>query len=109
MTPQNNSVSAVFSARPNGAGAAAILAVGIGAFLLAALAILGGKSAAAGSAMIFGKPTGPLSGVTMSAIVLWLAAWQFRTHTNATGTSRSRASTQQQSLCLFSVFYSRSS
>ena len=25
--------------------------------------------------MIFGKPTGPLSGVTTSGIVLWLAAW----------------------------------
>jgi hypothetical protein len=75
MTTQNNFASAVSSDRPNGAGAAAILAAGIGAFLLAVLAIMGDKSAAVGSAMIFWKPTGPLSGVTTTAIVLWLAAW----------------------------------
>jgi hypothetical protein len=63
------------AARPNGAGAAAILAAGIGAFLLAVFAILADQSAAIKSLMIFWKPTGPLSGVTTCAIVLWLVAW----------------------------------
>ena len=35
----------------------------------------GNQSAAFKSLMIFSKPTGPLSGVTTCAIVLWLAAW----------------------------------
>ena len=78
-TPNTSpSVTAPASAsmsRPNGAGAAAILAAGIGAFLLAVFAILADQSAAIKSLMIFWKPTGPLSGVTTCAIVLWLVAW----------------------------------
>lgn len=75
MSAQNASTSAISSTQPNGAGAAAILAAGIGAFLLAVFAILADQSAAIKSMMIFWKPTGPLSGVTTCAIVLWLAAW----------------------------------
>jgi hypothetical protein len=75
VSAQNVSASAVTTARPNGAGAAAILAAGIGAFLVAVIAILADQSAAIKSAMIFSKPTGPLSGVTTCAIVLWLASW----------------------------------
>jgi hypothetical protein len=75
MSAQNASASAISSAQSNGAGAAAILAAGIGAFLLAVFAILADQSAAIKSMMIFWKPTGPLSGVTTCAIVLWLAAW----------------------------------
>jgi hypothetical protein len=60
---------------PNGGGAAAVLAAGIGAFLMAFIALLADKSPAIRSAMIFYKPTGPLSGVTTSAIIVWLAAW----------------------------------
>lgn len=63
------------SAIPNGAGAAALLAAGIGAFAVAVLAIAGDQIAAFGKSMIFYKPTGPLSGVTTSAILIWLAAW----------------------------------
>lgn len=59
----------------NGAGAAAVLAAGIGSFLLAVFAIIGDKSAAAKSFFIFSRPTGPLSGVTTSAIIVWTAAW----------------------------------
>jgi hypothetical protein len=69
------SQAAQSTSRPNGAGAAAILAAGIGAFLVAAFAILADQSAAIKSLMIFWKPTGPLSGVTTCAIVLWLAIW----------------------------------
>jgi hypothetical protein len=60
---------------PNGAGAAAVLAAGIGSFLIAIFAIVADKSAAIKSLMIFYRPTGPLSGVTTSAIVFWLAVW----------------------------------
>ena len=58
-----------------GSGAAAILAAGIGAFLVAVFAIAADKLPAIKSLMIFYKPTGPLSGVTTCAIVGWLAAW----------------------------------
>ncbi|MGD0345703.1 MAG: hypothetical protein ABSA85_03050 [Terracidiphilus sp.] len=75
MSAQNTSASAPSATRPNGAGAAAILAAGIGAFLLAVFAILADQSAAIKSLMIFWKPTGPLSGVTTCAIMLWLAVW----------------------------------
>lgn len=59
----------------NGSGAAAILAAGIGSFALAVLACAGDKSAAIKSSLIFYKPTGPLSGVTSTAIVIWLLTW----------------------------------
>jgi hypothetical protein len=60
---------------PNGAGAAAVLAAGIGSFAIAAFAIAADKAAPIKSLMNFYRPTGPLSGVTTCAIVLWLAAW----------------------------------
>ncbi len=59
----------------NGSGAAALLAAGIGAFALAVLAIAGDRIAAVKNAMIFYRPTGPLSGVTTAAIVVWLIVW----------------------------------
>lgn len=59
----------------NGGGAAAVLAAGMGSFLLAIFAILADDSDIIKSALIFYKPTGPLSGVTTCAIVLWLASW----------------------------------
>ena len=61
--------------RNNGSGAAAILSAGIGAFALAVLAVAGDKSAPIARSLIFYKPTGPLSGVTTTAIVIWLVAW----------------------------------
>ncbi len=63
------------AAQTNGAGAAAVLAAGIGSFLLAVFAIIGDKSTAAKNFFIFSRPTGPLSGVTTSAIILWIATW----------------------------------
>ncbi len=75
MSAPNATTSVLSATRPNGAGAAAILAAGIGAFLVAVFAILADRSAAIKSLMVFSKPTGPLSGVTTCAIVLWLAAW----------------------------------
>ncbi|MGC9159580.1 MAG: hypothetical protein ACP5FH_11380, partial [Terracidiphilus sp.] len=60
---------------PNGSGAAALLAAGVGALVLAVLAIAADRIASFRSAMIFYKPTGPLSGVTTSTIVVWLVVW----------------------------------
>lgn len=59
----------------NGSGAAAILAAGIGSFALAVLAFAGDKLAAIKNSLIFYKPTGPLSGVTTTAILIWIATW----------------------------------
>jgi len=75
MSAQISSASVPSETSPNGPGAAAILAAGVGAFLVAVFAILADQSAAIKSMMIFWKPTGPLSGVTTCAIVLWLATW----------------------------------
>ncbi|MGB9146262.1 MAG: hypothetical protein WCC14_10600 [Acidobacteriaceae bacterium] len=61
--------------RPNGSGAAALLAAGIGAFALALLAIAADQVVWVKGLMVFYKPTGPLSGVTTSAIAVWLISW----------------------------------
>ena len=63
------------TALPNGSGAAALLAAGIGAFALAVLAIAGDRIPAFGRFAVFYRPTGPLSGVTTCAIAIWLVAW----------------------------------
>jgi hypothetical protein len=59
----------------NGSGAAAILSAGIGSFALAVLALAGDKSAFLKSGLVFYKSTGPLSGVTTTAILIWLFTW----------------------------------
>lgn len=60
---------------PNGAGAAAVLAAGIGSLVLGVLTMAGDKFPAVKSALIFYKPTGPLSGVTTLSILAWLGVW----------------------------------
>jgi hypothetical protein len=72
---QAPSIPATSAVLPNGSGAAAILSAGIGAFMLAFFAIAADKSAFLKNLFIFYKPTGPLSGVTTSAILVWLIAW----------------------------------
>ena len=62
-------------ALPNGSGAAALLAAGVGAFSFALLAFAGDKSAVVKSSLLFYKPTGPLSGVSTVALLVWLLAW----------------------------------
>jgi hypothetical protein len=59
----------------NGSGAAAILAAGFGSFVLAVLAIAADKSATIKTLMNFYRPTGPLSGVTTTAILAWIILW----------------------------------
>ena len=59
----------------NGSGAAAILAAGIGSFALSILAIAADKLPSVQPALVFYKPTGPLSGVTTLAILFWFVIW----------------------------------
>lgn len=67
--------SSTSAARPNGSGAAALLAAGTGSLMVAIFAIAGDKSASIKTFFTFSKATGPLSGVTTSAIVVWLVVW----------------------------------
>jgi hypothetical protein len=60
---------------PNGSGAAAMLAAAIGGFVLAVIAIAGDKSVAIKNSLNFYKLTGPLSGVTTVAILIWILTW----------------------------------
>jgi hypothetical protein len=75
MTTETREVSHDTPALPNGSGAAAILSAGIGSFALAILAIAADKSAAIKSMLVFYKPTGPLSGETTGAILIWIVTW----------------------------------
>jgi hypothetical protein len=75
MSAKPASTSARAQDFPNGSGAAALLAAGIGSFMVAFFAILADKSAEIKSMMIFYKPTGPLSGVATCAILVWLISW----------------------------------
>jgi hypothetical protein len=75
MRRLDNSVSRNTPVLTNGSRAAAILSAAIGCFALAVLAILGDKSALIRSSLVFYKPTGPLSGVTTVATLVWLVAW----------------------------------
>jgi hypothetical protein len=60
---------------PNGSGAAAILAAGIGCAAMGILAFAGDAWEAIGKALNFYNPTGALSGVTTVAILVWLLSW----------------------------------
>lgn len=74
MTEQKDSTPSLRTI-PNGSGAAALLAAGIGACAVAVLAMAADRMPALQKLMVFYRPTGPLSGVTTSAIVVWLLAW----------------------------------
>jgi hypothetical protein len=61
--------------RPNGSAAAAILAAGIGSISLAVITIAGDRSAGVKALLTFYRPTGPLSGVTTTALGVWILTW----------------------------------
>lgn len=75
MKSPNDRPATAFVARTNGSGAAAILSAAVASFALAMLALAGDKFAAVKNSLIFYKPTGPLSGVTDIAIMIWLVLW----------------------------------
>ena len=60
---------------PNGPGAAAVLAAGIGCFALGAVSVLADKVPALARVLNIYRPTGPLSGVSTVSIVVWVTAW----------------------------------
>ena len=75
---------------PNGPAGAAILSAGIGCFVLGILAVLADASKPIAGFLTWYRPTGPLSGVTSAAILVWLASWlllarRWRTKTIAFG------------------------
>lgn len=70
-----NSSTSETRSLPNGAGAAATLAAGVGSVVLGVLTLAGDKSPAIKNALIFYRPTGALSGVTTVTIAVWLATW----------------------------------
>ena len=75
MTSLQESTPQHPTSRPNGSAAAAILAAGIGSILLTILTIAADHSAGLKALFTFYKPTGPLSGVTTTAVVAWVLAW----------------------------------
>jgi hypothetical protein len=60
---------------PSGQAAAALLAAGIGSAALGVLALASDASPSINHLLTFYKPTGALSGVTTTAIVIWLGVW----------------------------------
>jgi hypothetical protein len=59
----------------NGPAAAAILAAGAGSCALGILAVVADGSKAFGRSLAFYHASGPLSGVTAVAILVWLTIW----------------------------------
>lgn len=61
--------------RPNGPVAAALLATGIGAVVLAILVILAESSESFAKSLQYSDRVGPLSGKTIWAVVAFLGSW----------------------------------
>jgi hypothetical protein len=60
---------------PSGPGAAAILAAGVGALALGVFACAGDGFPAVRKAFNLWPASGPLSGVSTAAVVVWLLTW----------------------------------
>jgi hypothetical protein len=60
---------------PNGQAAATILSAASGVFTLGVFALAGDASTAVAHVLTVWHPTGPLSGVTALAIIVWLVTW----------------------------------
>lgn len=63
------------SVPPTGAAAAAVLAASVGCAVLGICALTADAFPAIGRALNLWPPTGPLSGVTDTAIAVWLVVW----------------------------------
>lgn len=71
MNPSESTIPLI----PNGSGAAAVLASAVGSLVLAVIAFVGDKSVSIKNSLNFYKRTGPLSGVTTVALIVWLLVW----------------------------------
>ncbi len=60
---------------PNGPAAAAILSTGAGCAFLGIIGFVADASKSIANCLTFYRPTGPLSGVTTVAILMWLVTW----------------------------------
>jgi len=60
---------------PNGPAAAAILSAGAGCAFIGIIALTADASRPVAKLLTFYLPTGPLSGVSSVAILLWLGMW----------------------------------
>jgi len=60
---------------PSGVAAAAVLAAGIGVFVLGPSTTLAEVSEGFAQALNWYRPAGPLSGKTTLAVLIWLIAW----------------------------------
>jgi hypothetical protein len=60
---------------PNGPGAAAILAAGAGSLALGVFALAGDAAPRLKALLSVWPPSGPLSGVSSAAILVWIGAW----------------------------------
>ncbi len=63
------------SEKPNGAGAAALLAAGLGVFTIGLMTFLAENLPVWGNALNWWNPVGPPSGKTSIGIIVWLVAW----------------------------------
>jgi hypothetical protein len=63
------------STAQNGAAAACIVATAAGCFALGVLALAGDAFPAVAATLNVWTPTGPLSGVTGLAVLIWLLCW----------------------------------
>jgi hypothetical protein len=61
---------------PNGSAAATILSAGIGCFSVSLLGWLGDALPPMAHFFVFYTPTGPLSGVSTTSVIIWLIAWK---------------------------------
>jgi hypothetical protein len=59
----------------NGPACAAIVAAGAGCFAMGVLAVVGDASKRVAGMLNFYAPSGPLSGVSTMAVVVWLVVW----------------------------------
>jgi len=71
MKPSDNEILRL----PNGPGAAAILATGIGSAVLGVLSLVTDAVPAVSQFFQMVPQSGDLSGVTTAAVVVWLATW----------------------------------
>ncbi|MBS0384474.1 MAG: hypothetical protein JSS00_03895 [Proteobacteria bacterium] len=71
----SNTSKGIVAPLPNGPGAAAILAAGIGSTTLGVLAFAGDASPAINNLLVLYRPTGSLSGVTTVTVIVWLGTW----------------------------------
>lgn len=73
--PQAPRDAFAYTDKPEGPIAAAILAAGVGATALGIVTTLAEASEGVKNWLAWSTPVGPLSGKTITAVLVWLAAW----------------------------------